>query len=79
MLTDFKRKILYINDVEQLTGFHRSTLRRKWKKDQFPKPILLDSTRLIWHIDTINQWIEETFSKESTGYDIGGDLCTKKT
>jgi prophage regulatory protein len=61
-----QRKILHIPDIEQMTGFHRSTLRRKWENGQFPRPILLDDTRLVWHIDTVNQWINEKFLVETT-------------
>lgn len=58
-----KRPILYTTDVEKATGLHRSTLRRKWEAGLFPAPTLLDGTRLVWHIDSINQWIDGTFAK----------------
>ena len=51
--------ILYINDVEQLIGKNRVTLRRWWYADQFPKPVKLHSCALAWRKETIEQWIDE--------------------
>ena len=68
MKKNLERQLLYIKDVEQITGLHRSTLRRKWGNGQLPKPLLLDS-RLVWHSNTINQWIEEAFVKGAISYE----------
>jgi predicted DNA-binding transcriptional regulator AlpA len=53
------RKIAFIRDAEKMTGFSRSTLRRKWEHGLFPKPTLLDGTTLVWAIETIEKWIDE--------------------
>jgi len=53
------KRILHIPDVEQITGFHRSTLRRWWEDGKFPVPQKLNGTTLVWSTQTINQWIEE--------------------
>ena len=55
-----ERQMLYINDVEQITGKNRLTLRRWWMKDHFPKPKKLASSGLlVWHAQVIQQWINE--------------------
>lgn len=54
-------KIAFIVDVENITGFHRSTLRRKWESGTFPRPTLLDGTRLAWQMEAIEQWIKDKF------------------
>ena len=53
------KKIYYIKDAELITGRNRLTLRRWWKKSQFPKPILL-SRRLAWLAETVDQWISQS-------------------
>lgn len=50
--------VAQINHVEKMTGFHRSTLRRWWEEDKFPRPHKLNGTTLIWSTKTIMQWIE---------------------
>ena len=57
--TSFKQQLLFIKDVEQITGFNRVTIRRWWMAGQFPKPVKLNGTVLTWHHDTIIQWINE--------------------
>jgi predicted DNA-binding transcriptional regulator AlpA len=39
--------IAQIAHVEQMTGFHRSTLRRWWEEGKFPRPQKLNGTTLI--------------------------------
>lgn len=52
-------QIAQISDIEKITGFHRSTLRRWWEEDKFPRPQKLNGTTLIWSTKIIMQWIEE--------------------
>ena len=51
--------VAQINHVEKITGFHRSTLRRWWEEDKFPRPQKLNGSTLIWPTKIIMQLIEE--------------------
>jgi len=52
------QKILFITDLEKITGRNRLTLRRWWMDGKFPVPIKLNGTTLAWHAETIHNWIE---------------------
>ena len=52
-------QISQISHVEEMTGFHRSTLRRWWEGGKFPRPQKLNGTTLIWSTSLILQWIEK--------------------
>jgi prophage regulatory protein len=52
-------KIAQISHVEEMTGFHRSTLRRWWDEGKFPRPQKLNGSTLVWSTQTVIQWIEE--------------------
>ena len=54
-----KPKLLFIQDVEQIIGRHRLTLRRWWSEGKFPKPTKLNGTALAWHADSVDQWIHQ--------------------
>ena len=51
-------QIVQISHVEEMTGFHRSTLRRWWENGRFPVPHKLNGTTLVWPTQLVNQWIE---------------------
>lgn len=51
-------QIAQIAHLEKITTFHRSTLRRWWEQDKFPRPQKINGS-LVWHIDTIYDWIEK--------------------
>lgn len=51
--------IAQIAHVEQMTGFHRSTLRRWWEEGKFPRPQKLNGTTLIWATETVTRWLKE--------------------
>lgn len=53
----FKQKLLFIQDVEQIIGRNRLTLRRWWTAGKFPKPTKLNGTALAWKTEVIEQWI----------------------
>lgn len=57
--SQFKRQILFIKDVEQITGLNKVTIRRWWKSGHFPAPEKLNDSVLIWHYDDIHQWIND--------------------
>lgn len=59
MSHELKQEVLYIKDVEHITGRNRLTLRRWWEKGEFPKPIKLHSSVLAWHANTIQAWIND--------------------
>ena len=52
-----KQQLLFIQDVEQIIGRNRLTLRRWWSAGKFPKPTKLNGTALAWQTEVIEQWI----------------------
>ncbi|HRD69007.1 MAG TPA: AlpA family phage regulatory protein [Legionella sp.] len=56
---EFKQRILFIKDVEQLIGRNRLTLRRWWTNGQFPKPFKINGYVLSWDSAIIEQWISQ--------------------
>lgn len=53
------QQILFITDLEKLLGRNRLTLRRWWTSGKFPKPIKLNGTTLAWHVETVDNWIDQ--------------------
>lgn len=53
-----RKKVYGTADLESLTGWHRLTIRRRWKKRLFPEPKLIGG-RLFWDADIIHRWIDE--------------------
>ena len=60
-MTELKQQLLYIKDVELLTGRSSMTLRRWWKQGKFPKPT--KHSVLIWRADVIEQWINQNIQR----------------
>ena len=57
--TEFKQRVLFIKDVEQIVGRNRLTLRRWWSSGKFPKPVKLNNSTLSWDRTVIDQWINQ--------------------
>lgn len=60
-LQDVKQKIFFISDVEKIIGRNRITIRRWCANGRFPEPVKLNGSSLVWHADTINEWILQNF------------------
>ncbi len=58
----FKQKLLFIQDVEQIIGRNRMTLRRWWTAGKFPRPTKLNGTALAWHCESVDRWIHQNLS-----------------
>lgn len=58
MKDKLKNKFYYIKQVEELIGRHRLTLRRWWKNNKFPPPIVIFN-RLAWRVEIIDKWIDK--------------------
>ena len=58
----FKQKLLYIQDVEQIIGRSRLTLRRWWMAGNFPIPTKLNSSVLAWRTESIERWIDQNLN-----------------
>ncbi len=56
---ELSQQVLFINDLEQIIGRNRLTLRRWWLEGKFPQPVKLNGSTLVWHSETINRWIEQ--------------------
>jgi prophage regulatory protein len=53
------QQVLFINDIEAIIGKDRLTLRRWWQDGRFPKPVKLHNRNLVWHKETIDEWIDD--------------------
>lgn len=60
------QQILFITDLEKLLGRNRLTLRRWWTSGKFPKPIKLNGTTLAWHVETVDNWIDQQVKKTAS-------------
>lgn len=58
-LNHLSQRVLFITDLEKIIGRNRLTLRRWWTAGKFPVPIKLNGNTLVWHMETINYWIEQ--------------------
>lgn len=59
---EYKQKILFMSDIEQIIGRNRLTIRRWWTSGKFPKPIKLNGTTLAWHSNIVEQWIHQNMN-----------------
>ncbi len=60
-------KLLRKPAVLERTGMSKSTLDRKMKAGQFPRPVKLAGTRLVaWRSDDIARWIESQPIQQET-------------
>ena len=51
------QQVLFITDLEKIIGRNRLTLRRWWEDGKFPRPVKLNGTTLVWHAESITDWI----------------------
>lgn len=68
---EIKQQVLFINDLEKLIGRNRATLRRWWIEDRFPRPVKLNESTLAWHIEAVEQWINQTIKLKAQKEDSG--------
>lgn len=54
-------KILWIADIERITGRHRMTISRWMKKGNFPKPRYVAASR-AWTVHQIDEWLRESMT-----------------
>ncbi|MCX7120095.1 MAG: AlpA family phage regulatory protein [Legionellales bacterium] len=59
-MQDVTQQLFFITDLEKIIGRNRLTIRRWWLGGKFPKPIKLNGSTLMWHVETINEWINQT-------------------
>lgn len=67
----FVQQILFISDLEKITGKSRMTLRRWWTSGKFPPPIKLNGT-LAWHASVIEEWMRSNFFISSSWNTVQG-------
>jgi predicted DNA-binding transcriptional regulator AlpA len=51
-------QLLNIEAVAKMTTLGKSTIRLWVAEDKFPKPLLLGSSKRVWRLKDINQFIE---------------------
>lgn len=51
--------LLTIDDVLRLTGYKsRSSIYRRMRHQDFPRPVVLGGGRIRWRSGEINQWLQ---------------------
>ncbi|MHB1304442.1 MAG: helix-turn-helix transcriptional regulator [Acidiphilium sp.] len=51
--------LLTIDDVMRLTGYKsRSSIYRRMRDQDFPRPVVLGGGRIRWRSDEIDQWLQ---------------------
>ena len=58
------KRLLFIKQVEEMTGRHRQTLWRYWVAGKFPKPVSVEG-RNAWTEETIQNWIDSKMENAS--------------
>jgi hypothetical protein len=57
-ITALDNQLLNIDSVAQLTTLGKSTIRLWVAEEKFPKPLLLGSSKRVWRLKDVNQFIE---------------------
>ena len=57
-ITALDNQLLNIDSVAQLTTLGKSTIRLWAAEEKFPKPLLLGSSKRVWRLKDINEFIE---------------------
>jgi len=55
-------QLLNIEAVAKMTTLGKSTIRLWVAEDKFPKPLLLGSSKRVWRLKDVNQFIESKLS-----------------
>ena len=58
--------LLRVPDVEEIVGLCRSTIFRKVRAGDFPKPLLLGKRHIAWEPEDIAEW-RKTRARRSYG------------
>jgi predicted DNA-binding transcriptional regulator AlpA len=61
-ITALDNQLLNIDSVAQITTLGKSTIRLWVAEDKFPKPILLGTSKRVWRLKDVNQFIESKIS-----------------
>ena len=52
-------RFMRLKEVELATGLTKKLLYRRWKKGQFPVPMLLGQRLILWSQREILEWMEQ--------------------
>ncbi len=56
-------KLLRRDEVEELTGYKRSSLYAMMANGLFPKSIKIGPNRVVWDEEEVNKWLEDRINK----------------
>ena len=59
-------QLLNIEAVAKMTTLGKSTIRLWVAEDKFPKPLLLGSSKRVWRLKDVNQFIESKLAQPKT-------------
>ena len=51
-------RLLKLHDVVYLTGLRRTTIYKKLKLEEFPRPVSLGGRSVAWVSDEVDAWIQ---------------------
>lgn len=52
-------EIIRVSDVTRITGYSRSTIKRKIAANEFPGPIIVTPNDSRWDLAEIRKWIDD--------------------
>ncbi len=50
-------RVVSFEEVATKLGVSKQTLRRQWRKGNFPEPVRLSPRRLVWPVDQLNAFL----------------------
>ncbi|MEJ1418147.1 MAG: AlpA family phage regulatory protein [Candidatus Sedimenticola sp. (ex Thyasira tokunagai)] len=57
------KKVLRLKEVEELTGYKRSSLYAMMANERFPRNYMIGPNRVVWDEEEVNKWLEDRISK----------------
>ena len=72
MVFNEKNQIMSMNQVVEITGLSKSTIKRLVKRNEFPPCIRISERRIGWKASDINNWIQAREINRMRGYDEPG-------
>ena len=55
-----KKKVMSMSEVVEYTSLSRATIYRRRKIQDFPEPISLTTSRIVFWTSDVDDWLEKT-------------------
>jgi prophage regulatory protein len=60
-----RHRLISVDEVEDRIGWSRTTLWRRCRDGEFPKPVLIGPRRIAWPESDVDQWIARQITKRT--------------